>query len=99
MSPSDFVIVARTYAYSFPRLMVFYFELVGLSLNLENRVEVGRLTFSEIFVWPPACFLYSFLARIFLQWVGLEKKHRKRNHGMYIVKIVEKKVKNLTRGR
>ena len=39
MSPSDFVIVAQTYAYSFPRLMVFYFELVELSMNLENILD------------------------------------------------------------
>jgi len=99
VSPSDFVIIARTYAYSFLRLMVFYFELVGLSMNFGNIVKLGRPTFSEIFVQPPAWLLYSFLARIFLQWVGLEKKHRKRNHGMYIMKIVDKKVENLTQGR
>ena len=42
MSPSDFVIVARTHAYSFSsfsRLMVFYFELVELSMNLGNIVD------------------------------------------------------------
>ena len=39
MSPTDFVIVTRTHAYSFPRLMVFYFELVELSMNLENSVD------------------------------------------------------------
>ena len=46
VSPSDFVIVARTHAYSFSRLMVFYFELVELSI-----VELGR---PKIFVRPPA---------------------------------------------
>ena len=40
VSPSDFVIIARTHAYSFPRL--FYFELVELSMNLGNIVELGR---------------------------------------------------------
>ena len=39
VSPSDFVIVAWTHAYSFPRLMIFYFELVELSVNLENIVD------------------------------------------------------------
>ena len=39
MSSSDFVIVAWTYAYLFSRLMVFYFELVELSMNLENIVD------------------------------------------------------------
>ena len=39
VSPSDFVIVALTHAYSFPRLMVFYFELVKRSMNLENIVD------------------------------------------------------------
>ena len=50
VSPSDFVFVVQTYAYSFPRLMVFYFELLGLSMNLQNSVDLGRLTFSKIFV-------------------------------------------------
>ena len=39
VSPSDFVIVAWTHAYSFPRLMVFYFELVELRMNLGNIME------------------------------------------------------------
>ena len=39
VSPSDFMIVARTHAYSFPRLIVFYFELEELSMNLENIVD------------------------------------------------------------
>ena len=79
MSPSDFVTVAQTHAYSFLRMMVFYFELVGLSMNVENIVELGRPTFPEIFVRLPAWLLYSFLAWIFLQWVDLEKEYKKRN--------------------
>ena len=39
VSPSDFVIVVRTHAYSFPKLMVFYFGLVELSMNLGNIVD------------------------------------------------------------
>ena len=39
MSPSNFVIVSQTLAYSFPRLMVFYFELGELSMNLGNIVD------------------------------------------------------------
>ena len=39
ISPSDFMIVTWTRAYSFPRLMVFYFELVELSMNLRNIVD------------------------------------------------------------
>ena len=102
VSPSDFMIVARTQAYSFLRLMVFYFELVELSMNLENIVELRR---AEIFIRPPAGLLYSFLARIFLQWVGLKKEYRKQNQGVNIVKIVDKVdkedklVKNWTRWR
>jgi len=102
VSPSVFMIVARTHAYSFPRLMVFYFELMELSMNLENIVELGG---PEIFVRPPELLLYSFLARIFLQWVGLEKEYRKQNREMNIVKIMNKVDKgdkldeNLTRGR
>ena len=66
VSPSDFVIVAQIHAYSFSRLMIFYFELVELSMNLGNIVKLGR---PEIFVRPPAWLLYSFLAQIFLQWL------------------------------
>ena len=39
MSPSDFMIVVWTHAYSFPKLMVFYFGLVELSMNLGNIVD------------------------------------------------------------
>ena len=39
VSPSDFVIDARTHAYYFSRLMVFYFELVEVSMNLGNMVD------------------------------------------------------------
>ena len=39
MSPIDFVIVGWTHAYSFSKLMVFYFELFELSMNLENIVD------------------------------------------------------------
>ena len=36
VSPSDFVIVAWTHAYSFSGLMVFYFELKMMNMNLVN---------------------------------------------------------------
>ena len=65
----------------------FLFELVELSMNLENIVELGR---PKIFVRPLSWLLYSFRARIFLQWVGLEKEYRKQNRGMNIMKIVDK---------
>ena len=42
VSPSDFLIFVWTHAYSFPsflRLMVFYFELVAVSMNLGNIVD------------------------------------------------------------
>ena len=39
MNPSDFVIVVWTHAYSFPKLMVFCFGLVELSMNLGNIVD------------------------------------------------------------
>ena len=71
-------------------------------MNFGNIVELGRPIFLEIFVRPLAWLLYSFLAQIFLQWVGLEKEYRKPNRGMNIVKIVDKvdkKVENLTRER
>jgi len=81
------VIVAQTHTYSFSRLMIFYFELVELSMNLENIVELRR---AEIFIRPPAGLLYSFLARIFFQCVGLKKEYRKQNWGMNIMNIVDK---------
>ena len=87
VSPLDFVIVAQTHAYSFPRLMIFYFELVELSMNLENIEELGR---PEFILRPPPWLLYSFLAQIFLQWVGLEKDYRNQNREMNIVKNVDK---------
>ena len=46
-----------------------------------------------------------FLTQVFLLWVVLQKEYRKQNWGMNIVKIkktvkiVEKEVKNLARGR
>ena len=39
VSPSDFVIFVWTHAYSLPKLMVFYFGLVELSMNLGNIVD------------------------------------------------------------
>ena len=39
MSPSNFVIVAWTREYLFSKLMVFYFELVELSMNIGNIVN------------------------------------------------------------
>ena len=39
MSPSDFVIVIWTHAYTFSKLMVFYCGLVELSMNLGNIVD------------------------------------------------------------
>jgi len=102
VSPSDFVIVAWTHAYLFPRLIVFYFELAELSMNFGHIVKLGRL---KIFIRPPAWLLYTYLAQIFLQWVGLEKVYRKQNRRMNIVKIVDKVnkedklIENWTQGR
>jgi len=85
------------------RLMVGHFEEVGLSMNLENIVELGRPIFFEIIAWSLAWWLlYSFLAQIFLQLVVLERKYRKQNRRMNImkiVKIVNKVVESLTLGR
>ena len=39
VSLSEFVIVTWTHTYSFLRLIVFYFELVELSMNLKNIVD------------------------------------------------------------
>ena len=69
VSPSDFMIVARTQAYSFPRLIVFYFEMVELSMNLRNIVKLERPSFFEVVARPLVNWLlYSFLTQIFLQW-------------------------------
>ena len=86
VSPSDFVIVVWAHAYSFPKLMVFYFGLVELSKTLENIVELGRPSCFDIVAQPLASWLlYSFLALIFLQWEVQKKEYRKRNRGMNIV--------------
>jgi len=67
-----------------------HFEEVGLSKTLENIVELGRPTFSEIFARPLLCWLlYSFLTRFFLQLVIIEKEYRKQSQKMNIVKIVK----------
>ena len=79
MSPTCFEIVARhtRVLYSCPRLMISYFEEAGLSMNLENIVKLGRLTFFEIVARPSAWHLYSFLTQIFLLYVVLEKEYMK----------------------
>ena len=70
VGPSWFEIVAQTYAtvpYSFSRLMVVHFEDVGLSMNLENFMDMRRPTCFEIVTQPPAWLLYSFLNQISLR--------------------------------
>ena len=60
--------------------MIDHFEKVGLSMNLENIVELGRPACFEIVAWPLAGWLlYSFLINIFLQLVVLEKEYRNQN--------------------
>ena len=76
VSPTCFEIVAQTHArvlYSCPRLMIGHFEEVKLSMTLKNIIELGRPTFSEIFVRPPAWLLYPFLARFFFS-IGDSRK-------------------------
>ena len=86
VSPLDLVIFVWTHAYSFPKLMVFYFGLVELSMNLENVVELERSMFSEVVARPLVDWLlYSFVTQIFLQWEVQKKEYRKRNRGMNIV--------------
>ena len=71
--------MARTHArvpYSFSRQTVVHYEEVELSKTLENIVELGRPTCSEITARPlTGWLLYSFLTQIFLQFVVLEKKY------------------------
>ena len=69
-------------------------------------MELGRITCSGIAARPLANWLlYSFLAQIFLQWVGLEKEYRKRDRGLNVMRFVDKvdtvdkEVENLTRRR
>ena len=89
--------------YSFPGQMVGHYEEVELSKTLENTVKLERPFFSEVVAQPLINWLlYSFLTQIFLQWEVLEKEYRKQNWEMDIVemvKIVDKVVKNLTKGR
>ena len=106
LSPTSFEIVARTYArvpQSILRWMFDHFEDVGLSKTFENTGELERPTYSEIVARPlTGWLLYSFLTQIFLLLVVLEKEYRKQNWEMNIVKIVkivDKVVENLTRGR
>ena len=76
VNPKCFVIVARTHGsvlYLCPRLIIHHFEEVRLSMNVENIVELGRPTFSEIVVRPSEWLLYSFLTQIFLLCVAVEK--------------------------
>ena len=90
VSPTYFEIEALTHTrvpYLFPRQMVVHYVEVELSKTLENIVKLER---PKIFVRPPAWLLYSFLARFFLQWVGLEKEYRKQNRGVNIIKIMDK---------
>ena len=86
--------------------MVVHYKEVELSKTLKNTVELERLSFSKVVARPLVnLLLYSFLTQIFLQWEVLEKKYRKQNWEMDIVKLVDKvdtmdkEVENLNRGR
>ena len=72
VSPRCFEIEAWTHTrvlYSFPGQMVVHYEEVELSKTVENIVELERPTFSEVVALTLVDWLlYSFLARIFLQW-------------------------------
>jgi len=102
LRPTSFEIVVRTHSrvsQSIPGWMFDYFEEVRLSKALENIVELGRPSCSEIVARPLAGWhLYSFLTQIFLHMVVLGKEYRKRNREMNIVKIIDKVVENWTRG-
>ena len=69
-----------------------------LRKTLENIVKLGRPTFSEITARPLAGWLlYSFLIRIFLQLVILEKEYGKQTRGLNVVgimKIVDKVIES-----
>ena len=100
VSPSDFTIVTWTHAYSFLGLMVFYFELKMMSMNLGFEKIVSRVCFVGTQAW----LLYSFFTQIFLLWAVQEKKFMKYDVKKFVnimefVKIVDKVVENLTRGR
>ena len=53
----------------------------------------------EFVIGTPVWLPYSFPNRIFLRLVEQEKEYMKQNRGMNIMKIVDKVVENLTRGR
>ena len=83
VSPSDFVIAARTHArvpYSSPVLMVVHFESVRLekmSRTLENLAEMMSPTYFEIVALFHKILPNAFLAQILLQLDVLEKEHMK----------------------
>ena len=56
---------------------IHHFEEMGLSMTLENIVELRGLMFSEIVARSLVWLLYSFLTQIFLLWVFLEKEYMK----------------------
>ena len=103
VSPTCFEIEVWTHTrvlYSFLGQLVIHYEEVELSKTLENIMKLERPLFSEIVAQPlKSWLLYSFLTHIFLQWLVQEKEYRKQNWAMEIVKIMDKVVKNLTRGR
>ena len=64
--------------------MIGHFKEVRLSMNLENIVKLGRSTFLEIFIRPPAWLLCFFITQIFLLCVIVEKEYMKLGIGKIV---------------
>ena len=56
VSPSDFMNVVWTHAYSFSGMMVFYFELKMMSMNFSFEKIVSRACFVGTQAWLPYLF-------------------------------------------
>jgi len=102
MSPTYFEIIAHFHK----RLPNAFLAQILLQLDvLEKKhmeFDLGRIancTNFEFVVGTQAWLLYSFSNWIFLRLVEQRKEDMKQNQGMNIVKVVDKMVENLTRGR
>ena len=68
-------------------------------MNFENFVDMIRLPFFQIIFGLLSLLPNSFPMMIFLQLVVQEKEYMNQNRGVNIMKIMNKMVKNWTRGR
>jgi len=62
---------------------------VSMKVGLENFMKIGSQSYSAFVVGTPVGFQYSFLTRIFLQLVVLEKEDVKRNLENIVKKVLK----------